>query len=258
MRTGKSLLSGFVVAGLLSACGGGGGDGGSSTGTSGPSATPEGAYTGTTLSSSSSALRVLVLEDGQFWSLYGSEIGGTLFVAGLVQGQGTSSGSSFTSTSVKDFGVAPAVSATLSASFVPATSFSGTIGSAGSSIGFTTTVIPASTFNYNSPALISAVSGAWTLSTIDGDTIAASIGATGALTARSASGCNISGTITPRASGKNVFNVSLSFGASPCLLPGQQAAGIALYTAPTATLRQLVIAVVDPSRTYGTAAFGTR
>ena len=51
---------------------------------------------------------------------------------------------------------------------------------------------------------------------------------TGAFTASSSLGCNFAGTVLPRPSGKNVFNVSLTFGPAPCALPGQAAAGIAV------------------------------
>ena len=41
-------------------------------------------------------------------------------------------------------------------------------------------------------------------------------------------GCSFTGTITPDGSNKNFFDVSLTFGVSPCLMPNQKATGIAV------------------------------
>jgi hypothetical protein len=57
-----------------------------------------------------------------------------------------------------------------------------------------------------------------------------------------------SGTATPRSSGKNVMNVSVTFGAAPCALPGQTATGIAInYTIAATNQKQLIVAVQDSS-----------
>jgi hypothetical protein len=56
-------------------------------------------------------------------------------------------------------------------------------------------------------------------------------------------GCTISGSIGPRPSGKNVFNVTLTAGASPCATPGLVTTGIGLYVPiKTGNLHQLLIA----------------
>lgn len=71
-------------------------------------------------------------------------------------------------------------------------------------------------------------------------------------------GCNFTGTSKPRASGKNVFDVSVTFGAAPCSLPGTKATGIALTYILANGKRQLVAAAVDASRTHNSLVFGTR
>jgi hypothetical protein len=74
----------------------------------------------------------------------------------------------------------------------------------------------------------------------------------------SSKGCAFSGTITPRASGKNVYDVSLKFGAAPCALANQTATGVAVTYLLTNGKRQLIALTVDSTRTYGVGAFGNR
>jgi hypothetical protein len=74
----------------------------------------------------------------------------------------------------------------------------------------------------------------------------------------SSGGCSYTGTVAPRASGKNVFSVSMTFGAAPCALAGQTATGMAVAYPLSNGQTQLVVAAVDASRSYGAAAFGTR
>lgn len=106
MRTSAKSLSGFFASALcgltLAACGGGGG-GSTSSATTGPTA--EGAYTGTLSGSSSSDFQLLILESGDYWGLYGDEVGDTFYVAGLIQGSGTSRNGSFSSSNARDYGV---------------------------------------------------------------------------------------------------------------------------------------------------------
>lgn len=236
----------------LTACGGGGGD----PPTAAVSA--EGGYAGTLTGSSSSAFRVLVLEDGQYWALYGTDSGGTLFVNGLIQGQGTTGNGTFTSSNLRDFGYQPALAGTLNATFVSGTSISGSATINGQVVGLNGTTSQAGSISYNTPATISSVAGQWSLSSTSGGTISLNIASDGAFTATGSNGCQISGTVVPRASGKNVLNVSLTFGPAPCGLPGQQAAGIAVRSTLPTGGAQLTVAVIDSTRTYGSAAFGKR
>ena len=123
---------------------------------------------------------------------------------------------------------------------------------------FTGGAISGSTYNYNTAAAVAQISGAWSLQSLTGDTVALNIQGSGAFTATSSLGCNFSGAVAPRPSGKNVFTVSLTFGGSPCALPGTSASGVAVAYPLTAGGTQLIVAVRDGARTYGTAAFGTR
>lgn len=138
-----------------------------------------------------------------------------------------------------------------------AKTISGTVTSAGGSVQFSGGPIPGSLYNYNSAASPSAIAGNWATLSFSGGSVSVNVSANGSVTTMEG-GCSGSGSIAPRPSGKNVFNVSLTFGASPCVLPGQTVTGIAVvYPLPTGQT-QLIAAVVNSSRTAGIAVFGIR
>jgi hypothetical protein len=242
-----------IAAGLLAACGGGG-DSGSAP--FGPKA--EGAYAGTLSGVTSRALQLLVLENDEYWALYGTSSGNRFLVAGFLQGTGTSDNGSFSSTNTRDFGTVPPGSASVSATYVAGTSIQGTVSGGASSVTLSATAIPASTFDYNAAASVSSIAGDWNLTDLDGAPTSLAIAANGAFTGHSG-GCAFSGTLVPRPSGKNVYNLSLTFGAAPCALPNQTATGMAVSHLLAGTMtRQLIVAGVNGNRSAGTALFGIR
>lgn len=243
-----------LASALLVACGGGGDGGGSANSASVASA--EGAWQGTLSGSSSQAFQMLMLEDGEFWTLYGTPSGGRFLVAGFVQGNVGVSGSNLQSSNAKDFGTDPGMATQVTTRFTGDT-LSGSVAYPGSTVELNGSRIPATQFDYQATAKLSTIAGSCNLTALDGNAVVINIAGNGAFTAN-ASGCPITGTLLPRPTGRNVFDLRLNFGPAPCLRPGQSGRGIAvaypLATGPT----QLIIAGVDASRTSGTALFGTR
>lgn len=245
----------------LVACGGGGGGGGTAATVTTSASAVEGVYGGTSTGGSYSAFNLLVLENGDFWSLYGTSTTTALSVRGFVQGTGTNNASNntFTSANAKDFGFAPAVAGTVSATYnTTAKTISGTLTGTSGTSSFSGGPIAGSLYDYSQPASLTTVSGSWSTTSVSGEGIALTIASNGAFTATSSLGCNFSGTVTPRPSGKNVFNVAVSFGAAPCALAGQAATGIAIAYPLANGKTQLLVSVVDGTRTYGSALFGSR
>jgi hypothetical protein len=248
-----ATIAAVSAAGLLAACGGGG-DSGSAP--FGPKA--EGAYSGTLSGATSPAFQLLVLDNDEYWALYGTNSGNRFLVAGFIQGTGKSNNGSFSSTNARDFGTVPPLSATVNASYVAGTSVQGTVNGGGSTFTLSGTAIPASTFDYNAAASLSSIVGNWHLAALDGSPTSLAITANGAFTG-SSGGCAFTGTLAPRPSGKNVYDFSVTFGAAPCALPTQTATGIALsYLLAGTTIRQLIVAGVSSNRSAGTALFGIR
>jgi hypothetical protein len=251
----KLAFAALAVAGFLSGCGGGGSAAPAAT----ASTTAEGTYSGSiTNSTTASAFSTVVLEDGQVWAMYGNNVGGQLVVLGIIEGQGASNNGTFTSTTIKDFGASPAISGSLNATYVTGASLTGTITAGGGTFGIKGTAIPAATYDYNTPASLGSVVGNWNMSSTSGNSIALNIAANGTFTGTATGACSLSGSVTPRPSGKNIFNVQMTIGPAPCALAGWTGGGIAIYTALANGTHQFILATVDSSRTYGSAAFGTR
>lgn len=239
---------------ILAACGGGGSGGAP---TSLVTTTAEGVYTGTV--SNGNSFDGIVLEDGSYYVLSGPGTATGLTVTSFSQGNGTSNNGSFSSTNMLDFlSTGVVVAGSVSASY-SASSLSGTVTGGGVTNTFTGTTPANTSYVYNTAAKLTDISGAWTLSDMKGGTISATIATTGAFTGTSSTGCTLSGTFVPRASGKNVFNFSGTFGLAPCTVPGQSFSGIAVdYLLANGVTRQFVVAGVDAARTTGTSVFGVR
>jgi len=251
----KTISASFCVIFLtvslaITGCGGGGGtktDGSGDTGSTAGEA--QGLYSGTT--QGGNTFEAIVLPNDKFYALHGTTTGDVLYIDGMMAGQGTSDHGTFKAT-VTDYTSIP-IPGTLTATYVPGTSITGTITGLGVSMPFSATVI--SSFNFNTPARISDVSGNWTAMLLDGTSADGTIASDGSFSATNA-GCSITGKLTPDTA-KNFFNVSLTFGASPCLIPNQTAAGVAVYYPVfNGAAHQLVMAGVSGS--FGTAFVATR
>lgn len=256
MRRSKPVLAAVAALSLaLQGCGGGGGGGSTSAAASTPPA--EGAYFGTL--SNGRQHYTLVLENGQFYTLYGSTSNGIFGVSGFLQGNGSSNNGSYSSSDVRDASASNPVlqSATLSASYTAGSSFNGTLVEGSTSVSFTGAGLGAAIYNYNSAANLAAVSGTWNLTSLRGYPVTLNIAAAGTFTGTS-SGCSLSGTIKPRSSGKNVFDVALTYGASPCILAGQSLGGIAISYVATTGQQELAVTLLDQARVNSSAFFGIR
>lgn len=214
--------------------------------------TAEGVYVGDLTGSRSNEFEMLVLENGEFWSVYGTSTSSAFGIAGFVQGSGTSNKGIFTSANGKDFGVNPALAGNVSATYdATAKTIAGTITATTGTVAFSGGPIVGSLYIYNTPASLTTVAGAWSTTSLTGENVALNITSDGAFTATSSSGCKFLGVVTPRSSGKNVFNVAMTFGAAPCALSGQGGSGIALAYPLANGKTQLIVAATDSTRTYG-------
>lgn len=267
-----------LVAFLAAACGGGGGGdspapapGAQSPPPTAPGAAPapttpaatankaEGAYEGRL--STGRDFQAVVLDNDDFWGMYGRLEGAganqVFLVAGFVQGTGTSLNGSYSSATLRDFGVSPVPTGVLSASYVPGASISGSI-SFGSAVTLTGSAISPSRFDFNAPARVADITGDWP-GVVLGTAAPAfiTVAGSGAITGNS-SGCQFSGSVAPRGT-KNVFAVTVTFGGAPCLAPGQTFTGIGISNLINGgPRRQLIAAVLNGARTAGFAVFSSR
>lgn len=191
------------------------------------------------------------------WGLYGNRSGSAFLVKGFVQGPTKRSGTGVSSSSLRDFGAIPAPTGTLSGSITSET-VDGTLSFGGSQALFSGARPAASSYTYDTPATVGQITGSWTLRALDGSSASVTISPPGSFTGTNA-GCSISGTISPRPSGKNVFDVAVISGPAPCVAPGSVSVGIAVsYLLSGSTTRELVVAGVNSTRSAGNVFIGTR
>jgi hypothetical protein len=213
-----------------------------------------GAYTGTISGSAvATAGSFLLLETGEIWGVYGYPVGNTLSVTGFFYGVGSLGTDTITAASIKDFGTSPPLTGSTTATYSNGTLTGGaTIGSRQISFIATGT----NEWNYDTPASIADIQGVWSFTTAPQVLSTATIAADGTF-AGVDRGCSYSGLVSPRPSGKNVFNIVTNFGPAPCLDANSSASGIGV-TAVFGPLRQLVFVCVNSAQTRGYAFFATR
>lgn len=181
-------------------------------------------------------------------------------VLGFIQGSGVASAGNFSSNNARDFiRDLPSVSGSVTAAYsLEPRRINGRVTNSSGSVQFAGQAIPTSAYDYNRAASISTIQGSWTLGNLLGEPMALTVHESGSFAATTSTFCALTGTVMPRASGKNVFNVEFRFGGAPCLLPNGTGRGIAVAYRLANGQTQLLVAAVDGNRTFGSAAFGTR
>ncbi|WP_332848200.1 hypothetical protein [Massilia sp. S19_KUP03_FR1] len=270
-----SGLTALTAALVLSACGGGGGDSGSgNTGVGNtlpavhaptlPVAVPtqptvtasaEGVYEGS-LSGGLSHVS-LVTDSNRLYSMIGATTGGVFGISRFLEGVGASNNGSFTATDVREYGVTPStVVGTFAGTYVPAASLTGILTMGSTSTALTGTALANMNYVYNTAAKLANITGAWTLRDLSGATVALTVAADGTFTGN-AGACAMKGSLTPHASGKNLFIFALVAGAAPCPRPDEVTTGVAIEF-KVDVMRQLIAAGSNVTRVNGTAWVGAR
>jgi hypothetical protein len=242
----KNILIVCSVSLMLIGCGTDYNSNGGGTGGGNSSGQVQGIYSGTL--SSGYAVSTIVLPNDKFYAVYGTVVGNTLSLFGLVSGQGASSSDGTYAADVKDYFYTGAVSSGSITAKNGTGGLNGSLTENGTAMTFTGTALPpTSPYGYGTlfddPASLSTISGTWTGTLLDGMTTTVTISSSGNVTG-SSSGCSFTGTVAPDSSKMNFFNVSLTFGGNPCAFPNQTATGIGVeYLLTDGTTQQLLVAV---------------
>ena len=247
------LVSSSVLIAALAACGGGGGGDApaATTTTATANSSAEGFWVGTT--ANNTAVQLAILENGETWGLYGTSTG----VTGAVYGSTSTNGTSLSGSG-------------LGFNFVTRTSGSGTFtgnvtskGSMSFNVSDGTKLTATYDPSYEQPTSLANLAGTYTGQAVTG-TIApqattVTVDINGNISSSVASGnlsCTTTGKATQRASGKNVFNVQLTFTGNFCALGnGTVVNGVTTYNA---TSRQLITMALNGSKTDGLIFIGKR
>jgi hypothetical protein len=274
------ICAGILVSALLAACGSGngGGEGGGDSGGVGNGTGNSAAGTGAApddhtspppspgihgihVGSLSNGMThvTFVLDDEEFYILYGIPTGDRLFTFGFFRGDGALNNGSLSSSDVRDYSLTgPMRSGSLSASFNPGISLNGSVTSGSTTLTFTGAPLASSPYNFHTAANPANLAGAWSITGMRGTAIVLNIGTNGSFTGSATGGCSVSGTMMPRASGKNVFDLALTYGPAPCEAPGAAITGAALEYMVADRIQQLVVVGTDSARTSGESFLGTR
>ena len=213
-----TALGGLVAALVLSACGGGGDD------VAPPAPKPpatvvtgvEGLWTGATTDPLN--VQGVVLENGESWSILTDALGA---VVGISQGAVQTSGPDVVSGTGRYLNVVD--EANLASRTTVAVSYSGKYAVRDSvqvtdskGVKFTGTY----GVLYEQPAVVSELLGTYTGTGIGNQvresSVSLSISTGGLVSIPSYPGCSIRGTVVPRASGRNVFDLPLTFSGAAC------------------------------------------
>ena len=113
---------------------------------------------------------------------------------------------------------------------------------------------------YDQPASLASVAGSYTGAGLSGlapiQTIPITISSSGVITMPTTNGCAASGTILPRATGKNVYDVTVKFQGSACALGnGTTTRGIGIYESST---RTLIAEALNSTKSDGFFYVGTK
>ncbi|MEO7031494.1 MAG: hypothetical protein ABI351_07260 [Herbaspirillum sp.] len=239
-----SKLIWVVTASILTGCGGGGSDNAPTP--SRPATSAEGFWNGTI--STGYTGNIIILENGETWGIYTKNN----VIQGVLHGKTTSSGTILAGTG-NDFDL-------VQQAVVPDT-YTG-IFAAKDNIKITTS--SKAIFNgkysasYDQPASLVNVAGTYTGSGVStgssAQPILLNISSRGDVSANSL-GCSISGTVTPRASGKNIFDTNITFAGTCALGNGATTTGVAYYDAST---QQLLALALTSSKVDGFIYLGKR
>ena len=271
MKSDKLWAAALLSCMLLIGCGGGHGN-------SGPNfradrSLAQGLYDGTIVyDDGPEQLRfnqqTVVLETGEFFIVYGNTYDTVFLLDGFLHGTGQISDTSFDfySYDLNDYffqdddnTIDAVYNGRLTASFSPGEFFNGSTEQADSTADFTGTVPRVAIYDYNAAATLTSVAGDWNMVDLLGNSLTVSVsGLDGSFAGIYPNACSFSGSLTPRASGKNVFNMTISFGPTPCPQPSQSFSGIAYDYAPSPLARTLVMAGVTVDGSQGTTLFGIR
>ncbi|MFX1803089.1 hypothetical protein PWR66_05430 [Paraburkholderia sp. A1RO-5] len=236
----KSAFCAVAMA-FLAACGGGG-SGGPITVTN---ADPQGIWQGT--SNSGQAVSTLVLETGQYFAVYSTNN----VVGGMVEGTLSVSGNSITDNSASDFVVGgPGLAAIVTGTVTTKQLLSATVKESAKTVTFNGAYDAA----YDSSPSLSQAVGTWTGSSAGSpDITSITVAADSTFTGTSGS-CTFSGSVKPRATGKNVLDGTVTFKSSACALGN----GTSIEFESFFSGSQMIAAGVDSSRMGGFVFVGTK
>jgi hypothetical protein len=194
----------------------------------------------------------VLLSDGTYWFIY-TAMGNPSLIAGVGQGTATSIDGTLTSTNGLDFNLEGlgVTAASITATYSPRVSISGTVRYPTQSVSFTASYVDVP------PAALSQIAGSYrgTAAVVSAsETVNVTISASGTISGVGASGCSFTGAAAPRID-VAVFDVTVTFAGGICALGTSTVRGVAFYDTGTG---HLISAALNTGRTNGFLALGAK
>lgn len=251
----------FAAAAALVVAGCGGGGGSTPPPPPAPNPQPSGLYTGSMTRTingvaTQNPLQMLALADDSLWMFYTRTFAGLLILEGFIECQATYGTGIIASSNLADpnNGIGPG---TLAGTFAADGSITARGTDPVSVIDFTATKAATSIFNATATALLADVAGSWPVTGINGVPALLDISTAGAITG-SINGAPITGTLTPHASGGNVFDVQVGISGLIGQPNNLRFAGIAWHSALPDGTSQFIWAATSADRQYFEGMLGIR
>ncbi|HEU4851648.1 MAG TPA: FKBP-type peptidyl-prolyl cis-trans isomerase [Telluria sp.] len=216
----------------------------------------EGAYRSALPGSGNTDIDMMVLDNDEYYAVYGRNSASQFIVSGFVQGNGISGATAFTSSNMLDFGSRPPAPGAVTSAYVPAVSMNGTIKTTAGNVPLNATASAlAPYFSYANAANPADFAGSWRMNERGGNLSNVNVAGDGrTFTGTGASatnlGCTYSGTLAPRANNKGVLDATITYGPAPCTMPGATVNGVAFsYLFNSGATRQLIVLGKNAGRT---------
>lgn len=217
----------------------------------------EGAYNAKLGSIGNTDINMHVLENDEYYAVYGVPRAAKFDVWSFVNGTGMSGAVRFTSQDMLDFGSNPPSAGSIDMAYSAGASLDGTLNTKSGPLSLKFTALAPENYTYAQSVNVSDFNGTWRM-----DELAHTVGtvtiSNGSVTGTSQTGCTYNGSIVPRASGKNVMNSTMTYGAN-CPLANATTTGIAFsYLLNQGATRQLVILTKTSDRAGAGMLSGSR
>jgi len=209
---------------------------------------------------------LVILNDASYWLFLGSEISGTSIYTKLARGEaGVTTSSTYTSNRGVNVGNIPFNDQIgLSGTYNPNVSFDGFLTERESTFKLSLKPLPVSSYQFTEVPNLSKIVGSYSNGNED-FTISSPLGA---LTGLTSDGCQYSGVVSPKTTGENLYDLTISYGAAPCpvsirnttlngiFVAQETSSGNILLGAPIN--KQLLGAVINSTKTAGTYLIATK
>ncbi|TWO72610.1 hypothetical protein FN976_03500 [Caenimonas sedimenti] len=219
----------------------------------------DGAYEGTVVNGTDPVkVTALALENDEIWLAYGTGATSLTLLEGTVVASGSSGNGSYSGSVLDLPGDEHSNTGSVTATYVNRSSLNGQIlitGQTGAGV-LSATGVPVARYNYDQAASLATISGGWPFTSTLGESGTLTVAADGATTVVLPN-CTLVGTIVPRPSGKNVFNISLTVPnpTEHCSLP---LSGVAYSTLDTSGNTLLWVGLKNAAQSEGGTLRGQR